>query len=553
MDAHFFRILAQELCLLLEGARLEKIHSPLPDVFSFLFFAGGRKLRLLLRFGRQAPALFFSREKMSNPARAQASVMRLRKYCANRRLGPGRVDFAGRRLLFALPGPETAFLLLDMTEGPSLLCDALPGFDAPPLWPDRDTLDALCQTSWDRGERKGPWRQYPVLTPFLRETLAALPREEGRALLVDLEAGGGEVFLYAAHDGKGFLPSAWPLPAELTARRGLDSRPLPLEEAGRGEAVFLPWLAMASEAAQLLPDYPALAAACLAWEGSFFAGLAAASRQAEAQPLRKEAKKQKKLLARLAAEEERLTAMQAQHQDALALQGHIWRYEAGERRAMVTLPEAGGERPLALDPRLTVRENMARMFKESARGARGLAMLRERRQALMAGSGAEGALILAADGKALSESALCRMEPAGARPAPERAGARPAPLGPGKDVAGVARFLSSDGFVLLRGKNAAGNQRLLKIGSGHDLWLHAASGPSAHLIIRRAHGAEEVPERSLGEAAALVAARSSHREDAAVDVMVALLRHVHQVRGAAPGTVRVDEVMRGLRVEPARE
>ena len=112
----------------------------------------------------------------------------------------------------------------------------------------------------------------------------------------------------------------------------------------------------------------------------------------------------------------------------------------------------------------------------------------------------------------------------------------------------VARFLSSDGFTLLRGKNAQGNQALLKLGQPHDLWLHALDGPSAHLIIRLSHAGQEVPESTLLEAAALVGEKSWQRHDAKARIMVAFLRHVRGIKGAAPGTVRVDSVYRTVTV-----
>ena len=106
---------------------------------------------------------------------------------------------------------------------------------------------------------------------------------------------------------------------------------------------------------------------------------------------------------------------------------------------------------------------------------------------------------------------------------------------------------------MLRGKNARGNQSLLKIGAPHDLWLHAEDGPSAHLIIRRSHAAEEIPESTLREAALLVAEKSWQRHNARARIMVALLRHVHAVKGAAPGTVKVDTVQRGIVVPLSKE
>lgn len=556
MDAHFFRILAAELLSFLEGARVEKIHAPFPDVLVFTVFAAGHKLRLFFRFERKSPMLFFSREKLPNPKHPPALVMRLRKYCANRRLGPGFADYSSRRLYFSIPAgaDDTVFLLLDMTQGAFVLHKAPVGCLAHPPWPGRELVDSLSHTQWKRGENTGPWQDFAVLTPLLRESLADMPCEESRALVVDLEAGGGDVFLYGDAQGRPLLPCAWPLPQAQCRRRGLGPEPVHVFTK-HDEAVFLPLVEAASEAAVFFPAHPALTAACLAWEASFFAERAGLTQKEMEKPLRKASKKQEKLLAKLAKEEERLKAMLALREDAIALQAELWRYGPEEKRESVLLPHGQEERILTLNPLLTVRQNMARLFKESARGTRGLSMLAERRAALLANAPAlhDKTLLHTTAGSADSNGAENSPQPpSGSAPAANFSGPRLVVL-QGGDIPGVARFVSSDGFVLLRGKNAKGNQRLLKIGSAHDLWLHAETGPSAHVIVRRSHGAEEVPEQSLLEAGALVAAKSRFKDDSAVDVMVALLRHVHPIKGGAPGTVRVDQVLRTFRVAPHHE
>lgn len=534
MDSHSFRIVAGELAALLRGARVEKIHEPRPGVYVFLLFAGGKKRRLLMRCERQLPQLFFTDVPLSNPPSPSAGVMRLRKYCQGRRLGEAAADFVSRRMAFALPtapGAQSAFLVLDMTNGPSVAAALPGGFASAPPWPGAAVIDALCDgTPHKEDMPHAPWRDFAVLTPSLRETLACLDPMEGRALMVDLEAGGEELFLYMDASGKPACYSAWPFPEALCARKGLLARHAfeeAAQTAGGGAAPSgLPALA---------PDFPALSLVALVEEPFFLQRLGAVLHREQALPERKKAKKHSRLMAKLEQEEQRLRGMLAMREDAKALQAVLWRYAPEEKPSFVSLPqpgEGGAGRRLPLDPRLTVRENMEKMFKQSDRGARGLAMLAQRRADAMA----------------------AEQEGVGAAPRPAAAQGeggrfRPPPSGE-KHEKDVARFASADGFVLLRGKNARGNQRLLKLGSGHDLWLHAEGGPSAHLIIRRAHAAEEVPERTLLEAAALVAEKSWQRHDDKAGVMVALLRHVQAVKGAPPGTVRVEKIARSLVVRP---
>lgn len=557
MDSHSFRIIAAEIIRLLEGARLEKIHGPSPGLYAFTLFAGGKKRRLLFRFERQRPLLLFSDLRPENPPTPTATVMRLRKYCQGRRLGRGVADFAARQLAFSIAGADEKtelWLFFDLTAGAFALPALPPGFGEKAAWPDAGLVDSLCALDWQSREQKsGPWQNWAVLGPMLRETLAAIDPLEGRALLVDLEAGGSDLFLYADKSGAPALYSAWPLPDELLKRRGLLSKPLlPCEEPA---PAFARWL---TPVADLLPEFKALACATLVDEPKLFAALGAENHRREEAPKRKADKKTAKLLARLDQEEQRLNGLLALREDAILLQAELWRYAPEARLQTVPVTDGQGwTRLITLDPLFCVRENMRRMFKQSGRGARGLAMLKERRQAILAATGMDGAEREPLWAKTAEqaenetgESLPVRSDCAQKTPTPAEnkiSGLRELAVGENAGaLKGVARFVSSDGFTLLRGKNARGNQALLKAGKGHDYWLHAEGGPSAHLVIRRSHPAEDVPERTLMEAAALVAEKSWQRQDAKATVMVAMLKHVHPVKGGSPGQVRVDKILQSL-------
>jgi hypothetical protein len=283
-------------------------------------------------------------------------------------------------------------------------------------------------------------------------------------------------------------------------------------------------------------------------EPKFFAALNLAAHKENLLPERRAAKKNARLLARLDQERERLTAMAALREDAERIRGILWRYPPDAKFAELRIeeePGIGPARVVPLDPLLTVRENMIRMFRQSARGIRGLAVLRERRIGILAAGSEE-------------KASPSGMGAAGFVPV---RGGREGSVQERKNGGDAARFVSSDGFVLLRGKNARGNQALLKTGGPHDLWLHVEDGPGAHVIIRLSHAAEEPPERTLREAAVLAGEKSWQRQGRKVNVMMARLRHVHAVKGAAPGTVRVDHVLRSLcvsldssgRKEPEKE
>ena len=195
-----------------------------------------------------------------------------------------------------------------------------------------------------------------------------------------------------------------------------------------------------------------------------------------------------------------------------------------------------------LDPRLTPAENMAQLFRQAAKGRRGLAHLQRRRAELAAGAGPE----LLPDRTGRAED----------KPADGPAPTAPVVLPKRYQGLAVALFRTSDGFLVLRGKSSQANHDLLSKAAGpFDLWFHVAGGPSAHLILKRDFPDQQVPEASLNEAAVLCALKSYRKDDAKAEVLCALVRNVRKVKGAAIGSVAVDHVERTLRValDPALE
>lgn len=543
MDCHLFRRLCAELTPALAGCRLEKIRQPAADVTVFTLYGHGRKRYLLMKAGRKAPFLFLADHNVSGGLPPPASIMFLRKRLAGRRVIDTLTDWVERRLYLRFPAPEPRrddgegaaetgeersggiWLCLDLRAGARLLRHA-PDKPAPPRWPlPGQWTDA-------RGE---DWRNWPVLTPALRRTLSALPPEEQAALLLDLEAGGGDLFLYEDEAGGRDL-FAWPLPE--AARRGKRLNERVLENA--------------------------LEAAALAGERRVLHELAERAGTERARPHLAEAARLGRLLAKLDREESRLARMRAAGDDALALQACLYLFNPEEKHAAVTLPtpvgaaetpDAGQVRRIALDPRLTVRENMEALFHTARRGRRGLALLAGRRAAVAA------ELVAAEQAAARARAGLEATRgprPARTRGNAVRAGgprqtteARGAERRQGRDwPKNVQLFRSSDGFLIMRGRDAAGNAAVLKLAAPHDLWLHVGGGPGAHVIIRRDHAGQTVPETTLREAGALAILKSWKKDERSADVVRALAGHVHPLRGGRPGETRVDRYEEGLSVCP---
>lgn len=541
MDAHIFRRVAVKLAEFLRDARIEKIFRPAKDVLVFAVYSGQRKIFLFFRHGRRNQALFLSREKPQAPNVPDSEVMFFRKYFGGRRVASVTVDWPRRRfILHFLNGPESvdvnrrdscdrdaagescgrallrsanrspALLLFDLREGVRALAEVPSDFVQAVEWPRHDNFSRV----FDEAERV--WETFPVITPLLRKTLAALDPLEASALLSDLEseasgpATEGETWVYEpenADDAESVI-SAWPLPEALRA--------------GLRERVFENVL----EAAEYAGAKAALA------------HVAAERDKTNVSTQGREIKRLKQVSQKLELEEKRLKSLLDRKQDALLLQARLYMFDADERRDSVDIPASETDdapaRRVILDPGLTVRENMFRIFQRAAKAVRGFEHLERRRREV---KGAMDALLsrrecLAASGAVPSLSGRKK----------ERNSGGSGRTGLGKVESGgkqVSSFISSDGFLLLRGRSAKGNREALKMAAPYDYWFHCEDGPSAHLILRRKHAAQTVPERSMLEAACLVAVKSWRKQDSGARVMYALARDVQPIKGGPDGKVKV--------------
>ena len=263
---------------------------------------------------------------------------------------------------------------------------------------------------------------------------------------------------------------------------------------------------------------------------------------AAALPLSRRLRKLEQLLAKLDEEEQRLLGMCAAREDGLLLQAWLWRWPADFRAPELVLPppdEGDGDTPrktVKLDMRRSVRDNMERLFHTARRGQRGLEHLAERRAVLRA----ELATVQAARQEALLGGIG---HAAGEAGKPDR---NTVALGALRGAAlprNVQLFVSDDGFALLRGRDAKGNIAARKLAAAHDIWLHTDGGPGSHVIIRRAHAGQEVPERTLDQAGALAACKSWQKDAARARILYAEVRHIRSMRGAGTGTVRMDKIL----------
>ena len=507
MDAHVFRRLGAVIAQVLHKARIERIHEPIPGVTVFSLYLAGQKRCLFFRRHRFVPLLFLTNKSpFANPAFPPASIMRLRKYAAGRILGEARLNWVDRQIAFSLPAPKNSpaiWLLLDCKHGPAIVSHLPGAFTEEPIWPDITAVPSFIQST----DNTAPWEQFRVLTPLLRRTLPLLEPEDAAALLVDLENGSGDLFWYGppAHP---HTVSAWPLPTE------------PERTADWTEQTT------SAEPHSLFPMLEAMQLPILLADAKTLAATPTVKRDKSA------VKKRNRLLDKLESERKRLEAMLALGDDARILQAHLWNLPPDAQQDAISLPlkpedPEGDCKTIPLNPLMTVTENMQTMFRKATKATRGLAMLEQR-------------------------IALARKMPVHSSPLePEKmqqTGKKGSDKKPLFSPSLIQEFISSDGFCLWRGRNAEGNRALLKLARPFDLWFHVEDGPSAHLLVRRDHAAQEVPEQTLREAAILVGLKSWRRGDPKAAAMIALAKHVQPIKGAAPGTVRVQERLRTLLV-----
>lgn len=517
MEALLFRDLVGEIRPMLLGRRLERIYSPRPGWWSFRLQPGDHPRFLLFAHHPADIALTLSPHAPENPATPPAQVMRLRKHLQGLRILDCRAEWARRRLSLGLGlgrrNPQ-AWLTLDAQKGVqvettlhALATDVDDGSETV-SWP-----------TWDRiRDNDQIWQTHPQVSPLLRRTVRALPEDQGRSLLDALQSGlsPGRYFLYRPSQGGTSAGDsrtwalAWPLPPSLRHGREEQTSPSALE-----------------------------AANLLAVE-IFFPDQAAHEPVAAS----RDAKRIVRLQRNLDADERRLREYVRLADQAELLRGHLYQLPARQLtpgskvdRLTVTGPgsEPGSEPVVVtLDKRLTILENMRRWFQLAEKGRRGLGHVQRRREQLLSGPEPERA----GTAKTRNPASLDH------RPSPPKGRNRP------KDerTLPLHRFLSSDGFVLLRGKNQKANHHLLtRTASPFDYWFHAADGPGAHLILKRDSPGADVPERTLEEAACLAGLASHFSGAARATIICALVKYVRAVKGT-PGMATVERVLRTLDV-----
>ena len=98
------------------------------------------------------------------------------------------------------------------------------------------------------------------------------------------------------------------------------------------------------------------------------------------------------------------------------------------------------------------------------------------------------------------------------------------------------RYRSSDGFLILVGRNNLQNDKLtLKTARGKDLWFHTKNAPGSHTVVMSE--GQDIPDTTKNEAAMLAVLHSSQANSAKVAVDYTEVKNIRKTGDLKPGMV----------------
>jgi predicted ribosome quality control (RQC) complex YloA/Tae2 family protein len=229
----------------------------------------------------------------------------------------------------------------------------------------------------------------------------------------------------------------------------------------------------------------------------------------------------------------------------------------------VTLPDyANGPEAtisIPLDPALGAAANAERLFKSARRGRRGAIRVAAR----MAETEKELGQVHAwsqrvAEARNLDDLEIVQKEMEGVPhllgPQDRESlgeGKRPRQSGGGPGAARqrdrgadrqLRRFVSSEGFTILVGRDTEGNDYLTQqVARPHDLWLHVQGHSGSHVVVQVPNRSASIPRPTLIQAAQLAAYYSQARDAGKVAVDYTLRKYVRKPRKAKPGLVTITQ------------
>jgi predicted ribosome quality control (RQC) complex YloA/Tae2 family protein len=200
---------------------------------------------------------------------------------------------------------------------------------------------------------------------------------------------------------------------------------------------------------------------------------------------------------------------------------------------------------IELDPSITLRENIDKMFKRHQKAGRGIQIVaRQLEEARAREAGVAERLRRLQAIKDwhtwLAVAERISMERSGTADISER------------NTPEIRRFrtLAVEGHEILIGRNSRENDELtFRIAAPDDFWMHVADYSGSHVLVRNPSKQKTLPENVLTKAAQLAAYFSQARNSSKVEVHYTRRKNVSKIRHAKPGLVKLSE-FDSIRVEP---
>jgi predicted ribosome quality control (RQC) complex YloA/Tae2 family protein len=199
----------------------------------------------------------------------------------------------------------------------------------------------------------------------------------------------------------------------------------------------------------------------------------------------------------------------------------------------------------------TPQQAATRYFARYQKSRRALTAVAERREAMARELGKLKELLARLEGEptaAVIESvrqmaeSILGIKPSARQPKGKRIQAK-------KDRPAGRRFRSTDGYEIVVGRNDRDNDLItFRVARSLDIWLHAADYPGSHVLIRNPNR-DEVPHRTLNEAAQVAAFYSQAKREGKAAVHYTQKKFISKPPKAKPGLVRLSS-FRTLLVEP---
>ncbi len=563
MDGGFIYCLAAELRETLKDARVDKIHQPSREELIVALRSKSGTFKLYMSARVQSPRVHIVRETPENPAAPPMFCMLLRKKLTGGRLADIRQDGLERVLWFdfdcisELGDPVRLTLACEMTGRHSNIV----------LVGDGKVIDAIKRVDFAMSEVRPilPGLAYEPPAPFA-DRVSPL-EQDADAVVAAVKKGSGDLSKALLNATQGLSPLVCREIASLTLRRATKTCEEMTDDdwdrlrfyVDRVRAVLLtgerrvPYFLRGADGAPMEYSYMLItqfSLSALGAERASFSELLEEfySTKDKTERLRARAHDTLKLLVNATARVERKLQRQREelaasaqretkriYADMLMSQAYAVPVGATSATLINYYDENGGNITVPLDPSKSATQNAQRYYKEYRKAQTAERILAEQIEAgeqelhyldsvLDALSRAESLAELAEVRRELAQSGYIRSTDNRRKP--------PASVGP-------MRFVSSDGFAILVGRNNMQNDQLtLKTAKGRDVWFHVKDIPGSHTVVLTQ--GEEPPEQTLMEAAILAASHSKAAQSAQVPVDYTWIKHVHKPSGAKPGMVIYD-------------